>query len=66
MPQINDLMFEKLRAAGYTGAIPDMRTAYLADLGYSNMRALYEANGFASGSISDFALTYWSGVIETA
>lgn len=65
MAQLNDLMFEKLRAAGYTGALPDMRAAYLQALGYSTMSELYVANGFSSGHISDFALTYWSGTIET-
>jgi len=65
MAQVNDLMFSKLRTAGYTGALPDMLRAYLNDLGYANTRELYEGNSFTSGSVSDFALTYWSGTIET-
>ena len=59
-------MFAALRDAGYTGALADMRAAYLSDLGYATMRALYDANGYSSGHISDFALTYWGGTIETA
>lgn len=66
MAQINDLMFAALRDAGYTGALADMRTAYLADLGYATMAELYAANGFSSGHVSDFAATYWAGTIETA
>jgi len=66
MAQINDAMFSALRDAGYTGALADMRAEYLSDLGYSNIGELYAANGFTSGSISDFALTYWTGTIETA
>lgn len=66
MAQINDLMFDALRNAGYTGALADMRSAYLAELGYATILELYEANGFSSGHISDFALTYWAGTIETA
>ena len=66
MAQINDLMFAALRDAGYTGALADMRAAYLEDLGYGTMRELYVENGFESGHISDFALTYWAGTIETA
>lgn len=64
MAQLNDAMFAALRGAGYTGALADMRTAYLSDLGYDSMRALYVANGFTSGHISDFALDYWTGTIE--
>ena len=58
-------MFAALRDAGYSGALADMRTEYLTDLGYENMREMYVSNGYTSGSISDFALTYWSGTIET-
>ena len=64
--QINDAIFSALRNAGYTGAAPDMLLKYLQDLGYATMLELYEANGFTSGHISDFALTYWTGTIETA
>lgn len=65
MAQLNDAMFSALRAAGYAGALPDMRRTYLNDLGYDNMLALYVANGFSTGTLSDFALEYWTGTIET-
>lgn len=66
MAQINDLMFAALRDAGYTGALADMRKAYLDELGYGTLRELYISNGWDSGHISDFAVTYWAGTIETA
>lgn len=65
MAQVNDLMFEKLRAAGYTGSLSDMLRAYLSFLGFATVTELYQSNGFTSGAKSDFALTYWSGTIQT-
>ena len=59
MPQINDVMFDRLRTLGYTGALPDMLAAYLAAKGVSTKRELYIANGYTTGAISDFALAFW-------
>ena len=59
MSQINDVMFKRLRELGYEGALPDMLDEYLAAQGVENKRQLYEANGFTSGHISDFAITFW-------
>ena len=59
MSQINDVMFDRLRVLGYTGALPDMLAEYLAAQGVTTKRQLYEANGFTSGHISDFAITFW-------
>lgn len=66
MAQINTAMFNALRAAGYTGALTDMRRAFMVEQGFSTMRELYEAKGFTSGHISDFALEFWAAGLSLA
>lgn len=61
MAQINDAQFAALRTQEYTGALPDMLHAYKAANNITTWHDFYVSQGFTSGHISDFALTFWAG-----
>lgn len=65
MPQINDVFFQALRDAGYTGALADMRRAWMQANGYNTMRdAAVDLGWDGVGSLTDFLLArFQSGPI---
>ena len=60
MAQLNDLIFDSLRTAGYTGALPDMRYEFFKDQGVSTWREYYLANG-GTGQLNDWLFEHFGG-----
>lgn len=62
--QINDIMFEKLDALGYVGALPEKLDEFKdANAPWLGWDAFLTAQGYGDGHISDRKSAYWSDLV---
>ena len=64
MAQINDLMFEALRDREYTGALPDMLSAFKVDNEIESWDEFLTTEGFTTGAISDRKMAYFQDLVD--
>ena len=63
MSHLNDLQFQKLRALGYTGALPEMKRLYTTDNGIEDWYTFMGAAGYTQPQMSDRSYAYWDGLV---
>jgi hypothetical protein len=61
--QINDLMFVKLRALGYTGALVDMLDAYRQDNEIVSWYEWYGSQGQIQPQYNDRQWAFWDALV---